>query len=47
MEFLDRSVLTRWDSKPSLRTKMTQLNKFEDLNGRFASLKTGNTAEQV
>ena len=27
----------------SLGSGMTQLNKFEDLNGRFASLETGMT----
>ena len=30
-------------SKPSLGTGMTQLNKFENLNSRFASLNTGLT----
>ena len=40
IKFLDHHVLTRWDSKLSLGTEMTQLNKFEDLNDRFASLET-------
>ena len=26
-----------------LRTEITQMNKFEDINGRFASLETGMT----
>ena len=40
IEFLDHIILSWWDSKSSLGIGMTQLNKFEYLNGWFLSLGT-------